>query len=433
MLASDLRVSIEESRAELHRALQSEAFRGARALRHLLEFLAEKSLSGDAENLKEYSIGIDAFGKPSDYDPREDSTVRIQAGRLRQKLADYYRQEGKDHPVTMELPKGGFRLEFVPRAEVPKWTEPPVAIVPLVEKPIEQPSHSRTWRTATLVLAVALAGTAAWSAVELRRERLLMAGVWNAQMEQLWAPLLDPARPLVIAVSTPLFVGVEGSGYYRTVRTNRWEEAIQDPGLKGIMKGLNNPEISPRHPYTGVADANAVFLLEKILALRKPNTQFARNIDLTWRQLTDSNVLLIGAAQYSRELLSSLPARLQLNLDPDGLRIAKPQDGETAFFPDQVRKSQSASGTDDGEVYSLITHVAGPNGNGDVVAFASNLYAGSLAAVEWFTTPELARVLADKMQSSSGTIPRYYQIGLKVKFRGGVPTDTSYLMHRNLQ
>jgi hypothetical protein len=77
--------------------------------------------------------------------------------------------------------------------------------------------------------------------------------------------------------------------------------------------------------------------------------------------------------------------------------------------------------------------VAGPNGKGDVLAFASNLNGGSLAAVEWFTNPELGKVIVERLRLPSGEIPRYYQIGLKVKFRGGVPTDTSYLMQRVLQ
>src|SRR5689334_5541363 len=67
-------------------------------------------LSGEADQLKEYSVGIDALGKPATYDPRHDSTVRIQVGRLRQKLAEYYRTEGKDDLLIVDLPKGRFKL-----------------------------------------------------------------------------------------------------------------------------------------------------------------------------------------------------------------------------------------------------------------------------------------------------------------------------------
>ena len=92
------------------RLLQSDTFRNADSLRRLLKFLADKLAHGQADQLKEYIIGIDALGKPPEYDPRSDATVRIQVGRLRQKLADYYQTEGKDDPWIISLPKGRFRL-----------------------------------------------------------------------------------------------------------------------------------------------------------------------------------------------------------------------------------------------------------------------------------------------------------------------------------
>src|ERR1700681_3420078 len=110
MLAKD-----ELTQAEIERILHSDTFRNSGVLRRLLQFLAEKSISGEADQLKEYTIGIDALGKPSSYDPRQDSGVRIQVGRLRQKLAEYYRLEGKDDPVVVDLPKGGFTVVFEPR------------------------------------------------------------------------------------------------------------------------------------------------------------------------------------------------------------------------------------------------------------------------------------------------------------------------------
>src|ERR1019366_369960 len=108
-------VAEDVSRAQVERILQSETFRSAEVLRHLLRFLADKSIEGEADQLKEYSIGLDALGKPPTYDPRHDAIVRIQVGRLRQKLADYYRTEGKEDPVGIDLPKGHFKLIWEPR------------------------------------------------------------------------------------------------------------------------------------------------------------------------------------------------------------------------------------------------------------------------------------------------------------------------------
>src|SRR5215469_13583411 len=109
--------------AEIERILESNTFRNSDALRRLLRFLAEKMFSGEADQLKEYSVGIDALGKPATYDPRHDSTVRIQVGRLRQKLAEYYRTEGKDDHWMVDLPKGRFKLTCEENATVIRSTE----------------------------------------------------------------------------------------------------------------------------------------------------------------------------------------------------------------------------------------------------------------------------------------------------------------------
>ena len=89
-------------RAQVDRILQSDTLRNSDALKRLLLYLAEKSISGQADQLKEYTIGLDAFGKPAGYDPRHDSIVRLQVGRLRQKLTEYYLTEGKNDPVVLE-------------------------------------------------------------------------------------------------------------------------------------------------------------------------------------------------------------------------------------------------------------------------------------------------------------------------------------------
>jgi hypothetical protein len=80
-----------------------------------LKFLADRALCGEADQLKEYTIGLDVFDKSGDYDPRKDATVRLHVSRLRQKLADYYRTEGQNDSILVSLPKGHFKLVWEPR------------------------------------------------------------------------------------------------------------------------------------------------------------------------------------------------------------------------------------------------------------------------------------------------------------------------------
>src|SRR2546421_4139385 len=108
----------EASLAQIQRIIQSKAFRTSEVHRTLLNYLAEKSLAGASDSLKEYTVGLDVFAKPESYDPRQESTVRMHVARLRQKLAEYYRTEGTDDAIIVDLPKGGFKVIFEPKVAV---------------------------------------------------------------------------------------------------------------------------------------------------------------------------------------------------------------------------------------------------------------------------------------------------------------------------
>jgi hypothetical protein len=107
-------LSVEQSQQQLQRVLQSNALRNSPTLQQLLQFLGTRGIEGNPEGLKEYTIGLEAFGRKPDFDPKTDTIVRVQTHRLRQKLKEYYEQEGIHDQVLIEIPKGhyyaGFRL-----------------------------------------------------------------------------------------------------------------------------------------------------------------------------------------------------------------------------------------------------------------------------------------------------------------------------------
>src|ERR1035438_4884658 len=136
-------VGREEIHAQVDRLIQSKTFETSEVHRKLLHYLAEKSLNGEADRLKEYTIGLEAFGKPPTYDPKHDSIVRLQVGRLRQKLTSYYQSEAPGDPVVVTLPKGAFKLCF----------EPAVATAAAVPLPVSKP---RPWLLFALLAAAIL-------------------------------------------------------------------------------------------------------------------------------------------------------------------------------------------------------------------------------------------------------------------------------------
>ncbi len=415
--------------AAVDRVIQSSAFRQSQTLRRLLRYLADKALEGTADQLKEYTIGVDALGKPSSYDPRQDSAVRIHVGRLRQRLNEYYRTEGSDDAVVLDLPKGHFKLQFENRqSPAPEPATPPATNAPAKEagRPAEPGFRQRSFPflIAALILTTA---SAVWSASHLltaERTSAISGNEWNREMQDLWKPFVTPGSPVIISAAYPLFIDLDGAGLYRDPAAESLEQAGTSPRLMAIRKALGNPAILARHGYTTAGEANALFSLGRIFTGRNQSVSITRSDQLTWQQLADNNVIMIGNPRYFAPLLKGLPSELNYVLEEDGVRVLHPKSGEPPRMPDRYAVTQ-----DSGEVYALITHVPGPLGRGDILSFCSNHDSGTLAAVHWFTNPDLVRTLDGKTQTTNGGPPRFYQVVLKVQYHETVPIAVSLIAH----
>jgi TolB-like protein len=105
---SDATAPPDEVRAQIERILRSQTLSGSDQLKRLLRLVVERTLNGQPELLKEYNLGLDVFQRPPDYDPKVDPIVRVQAGRLRSKLGEYYATEGAHDSVVIQIPKGAY-------------------------------------------------------------------------------------------------------------------------------------------------------------------------------------------------------------------------------------------------------------------------------------------------------------------------------------
>ncbi len=99
-------------RVQLDRILASPGFANADRLSRFLRFVVERTLDGEGDQLKEYRLGTEVFDRPTDYDPRLDSIVRVEARRLRSKLAEYFEGPGRADPVLIRVEKGGYAATF---------------------------------------------------------------------------------------------------------------------------------------------------------------------------------------------------------------------------------------------------------------------------------------------------------------------------------
>ena len=109
----------EEVRSALETILASRSFASSTRLSRFLRFVVERTLAGDGERLKEYVLGIEVFDRGADYDPRIDSIVRVEAGRVRSKLEEYYGGGGAGAAVRIRMEKGSYAPVFERRPELP--------------------------------------------------------------------------------------------------------------------------------------------------------------------------------------------------------------------------------------------------------------------------------------------------------------------------
>jgi adenylate cyclase len=145
-------------RAELDRVLASKGFAGAGRLSKLLRYVVEKTLAGETEQLKEYSVGIEVFDRDEKYDPRLDSIVRVEAGRLRTKLDEYYNSDGAAAALRISLPKGGYSALFTRAA----LTQPVSASARADSGELRRDRKSVATVPLTAVLLIAIAAMVFW-------------------------------------------------------------------------------------------------------------------------------------------------------------------------------------------------------------------------------------------------------------------------------
>lgn len=382
-------LELEVSHTQIQRIVQSKAFRTSEIHRNLLIYLAEKSLGGTADGLKEYTVGLDVFAKPASYDPRQESVVRMHVARLRQKLAEYYRTQGAGDPVIVDLPKGGFKMTFEQRP-------------PSIEREhTPRPTHrSLVLLSVSLAMAIVLASFLGFRLWRIERAPIERAGSeaaaqWTPELQQLWGPLLSSNRPLMVCLAT-------------------------------LRDSPRAPEVGSFYSFTGVGTASGAFLLGQFLASRKQNVLLTRSDMLSVPEVTMDNVIFLGPSTANHQI-QALSAGQPIVLEAEGIRNLYPRPGEPAFISDHASKGVP----DTEESHALISHMPGIYGHGELLYFSGNQISSVMAAVQALTDPTLARTLVSKLKTPAG-FPSYYQVVLKVKSMDNMPIEISYMFHRDL-
>lgn len=191
-------------RSAVDGVLQSGIFDRAPRLGNFFRYVCERHLEGEGDLIKEYSIALEALGRPADFDPKKDSIVRVEAHRLRRRLQAYYRGPGASQPIQIVIPNGQYRPQFVskkdaeraeaehPDTEIASFSKIiPHAPAALAESPSGRTYGLRLWIAIVPLLLIAVSGTVFLVRGVQKpippRHRPLLATKSPAPKEEVWA------------------------------------------------------------------------------------------------------------------------------------------------------------------------------------------------------------------------------------------------------
>jgi hypothetical protein len=226
--------------------IDSETFKGAPVMRALLLFLWRSQ----GQVLSEYAIAIDALGRPPDFDPKADATVRVSIARLRRKLNEYYQKEAEAVPLRLTIPLGGHGLEWKQNSEVPsRWAN--FKGLPVFYRNLLAGS-------AVLVAILTVLG-----AVLVRENHTLRASraTRNAPLPRLWRSFLVGGKEPLIVIPTPSFFWWEDSHILiRDGAVSEFEGWMSSPYIRQVAAKLGPPVLSQNYLTVKAAKSAAKML-----------------------------------------------------------------------------------------------------------------------------------------------------------------------------
>ena len=404
----------EQYAAAVHSLVHSQTLHSSESLCKLLRYLADHALQNPGTPVKEYQIATEVFARAADFDSHLDSTVRVQAGRLRVKLAEYYASEGAQDPVIVELPRGSYSLTLHPRPVLPK---------PEIKQSATTPSRARqvlrNWSVAVLVLSALLAaGVAALVGTwENRARNKPLAGSQAhsapVAFRTFWRGFLSgPEEPWVI-FSNAAFVGRPETGM-------RYRQPSDSSGL--ILDH-----------YTGVGEVIAVHELDRVFHLLNRDLRVKRGSLFSLDDAKKNNLIFVGSPAENLTLLD-LPVnhefvfrRITSGARKGELAIfnVHPSTGESELF------NASPSNVPLSDDYAVIALVPGLDPSQAALILAGTTTIGTQAAVEFVCQEDSVLKLLARLRVPPRGDLKPFEAVLHVKVARGVPVETELVAVRS--
>ena len=411
-------VEREQCLGQIERLVASPVLHGSESLCKLLRYLAEHALDHPGSSLKEYQIATEVFGRPLDFDPQHDSTIRVQAGRLRLKLAEYYGSEGAEDDLIVEVPKGTYVVSFHHRSSTPTRAQLP-RLQEVEGKEATPGPASRTWPLAVLALSgllVAAVAIIAFLLMTRTAPRVVPAAVSEpapAAFATFWKGfVVGPEEPWVI-FSNGAFVGRPETGmrYFDADRDSR--DAILDH-------------------YTGVGEVLAVHALDRTFGLLHRQIRVKRGSLLSLDDVKNNDMIFVGSPAENLTL-REIPNSQDFIFRP---LDSGPRKGDLAIMNVHPRSGEADYwiGTPSHlklvEDYSVIALVRGLNPERSVLILAGTTTIGTQAAVEYVCQQNSLEELLPRLQFSETGELKPFEVVLRVKVTRGVPVESDIVALR---
>lgn len=440
---------------QVQRIIGSETFRSAPTLQQLLRFLAAKVLDEHAQEIKEYTIGVEALGRRQDFDPKTDPIVRVQVYRLRQKLKEYYDLEGSHSSILVEIPRGHYlpRFESLPvtgsglhPVAAPERDPDFLTRAAAAAQPWRVPRG--LWAVGAAALTVLVFAGGYWVAGYRHRAEISTAAVHRAAdfsgdpVKTFWAPLLSEDSSPIIAYADAIFLLDDSSDLFRFRRgaaDNRG--APVDPHL--ARQFASNPglvaEAGPLYydnGYTGTGELQAVAALTALFTQMGASPIVESSYNIRADDLKQHTVILLGSPFQNVAVQQLPPDGDFLFIDPISLhdlwngRIvdSHPRPGESAVYQTQRDPVTHVLTAD----YALITFERGVVAGHHIVDLGGLDTTGTEGAVMLVTTrngvQQLRQSLASREAAGQSDRVPTFQALVRVNLEKGYQVLNSRLL-----
>jgi hypothetical protein len=402
----------EQCFQQIDKLINSHSLRGSESLCKLLRYLAEHSLDHPGVALKEYQIATEVLGRSGGFDPQSDSTVRVQAGRLRVKLEEYYSREGPDDPVVVELPKGSYALTFHVRTPSAALAEVP----PRVDRRSGAASSTRGWAVAVVALSVLLAAALLTCALLLAgRGRVQPAAKESAPAvyKVFWNRFVTGAQPPWVIFSNANFVG--------RPQTN----------MRYFNPSTDSREVILDH-YTGVGEVLAIHELDRVFGLLNRELRVKRGALFSLDDVRNNDLIFIGSPAENLTLLE-IPGTQEfvfqrVNSGPrqGDMQVVNvhPGAGESQIYLASPT-SQSVS-----EDYAIVGLKPGLDSAHSMLILAGTTTVGTQAAADYVCREDSLSELLRRLGVSKAADLKPFEALLHVKVTHGVPVITDIVAVR---